>query len=350
MPGSGVLQSRMPEEGLENTQVSRPHSTSLSYSPRYLWRRLPCSKSGGFLKEIRRLDRAKAAQHEAHSMPPFEQRMALFEDFLKAHSFLLTRAREAAVCGVKGGPDSFDFNNTYLLVALSYRVDCEGNPARAFRVECVDLVRYNQEKYNAATHKALEAGRARLDALCGARSLGSLRIMYRTAERHSEEDLRKWDVQPVFKPAWQAQKLNVPRLPNPHRMCIDRYYSELVSATEHGLVLRHDAEAGRCVIGELVKSGTQWRWEQLTPAQLLERGLPAGFNDLMYDLVSPGNHRVECPHIVTHHLANALEMVVRPMTPFPTPSFSCICHVEPGDCLSTYTSSITMCYTIQSTI
>ena len=221
-------------------------------------------------------------------MPSLEKRMLLFYDFLKAHAFLLTRAREAVIYGIPGGPEAFDFDRTYLLIALSYRRDCGGNPARAFRVVCVDLVRYNEEKFTDNAHKSLGAGRARVESTYGARSLGSLKIMFRTAERNPEEDIRRWDVQPVFKPVWQAQKYNLPKLPRPVQcLGVRRHYeSELMSASEHGLVVRADTDAGRCIIGELVKSGTSWRWERLSPAQLRERGLPADFNDLALNLVS----------------------------------------------------------------
>ena len=286
-----------------------------------MWRRLPCLKSADYLKTIRMLDHAKAVQHEAQSMPPLEQRLGLFRDFIMAHSFLLTRVREIAVCEVHGRPDSFDFDHTYLLIAFSYRGDCEGNPARAFRVECVDLVRYKQEKYDDGTRKLLGEATTKVAAKFGARSFGSLKIMYRTAECRPEEDLRLWDVQPVFKPAWQARRFNIPRLPNAQHLCMNRYYSELLSASEHGLVVRHDADAGRCVIGELVKSGTHWRWERLTPAQLLERSLPAGFNDLMYDLVSVVAHSLSSTAGYihrTHHLAHASGLIINTAVPLPS--------------------------------
>ncbi|EPS97169.1 hypothetical protein FOMPIDRAFT_1018398 [Fomitopsis schrenkii] len=231
--------------------------------------KLPCSKGGCYLRAVRKLDRVKAAEHEAESMPPLEQRLTLFIDFLKAHSFILARAMEAAVYGAHGGPEAFDFDRTYLLIALAYRGDCAGNPARAFSVECIDLIRYNPAKYTDDVHKNLEARRARLDGECGNRSLGSLRIMYRTAERHPEEDFKRWDVQPIFKPA-RARGFCIPMPPVAQQLCGDKRCSELMSASEHGLVVRHDTNEDR---------GPHWRWVRLTPTQLRDRGLPAVFND-----------------------------------------------------------------------
>lgn len=233
-------------------------------------------------------------------MPPLEQRLTLFIDFLKAHSFILARAMEAAVYGAHGGPEAFDFDRTYLLIALAYRGDCAGNPARAFSVECIDLIRYNPAKYTDDVHKNLEARRARLDGECGNRSLGSLRIMYRTAERHPEEDFKRWDVQPIFKPA-RARGFCIPMPPVAQQLCGDKRCSELMSASEHGLVVRHDTNEDRCVIGELLKSGPHWRWVRLTPTQLRDRGLPAVFNDSRkFDLVSGSPCTAYASHSATY--------------------------------------------------
>lgn len=226
------------------------------------------------MQNVRERDRESAANDVARGLPSLEVRGYLLGDFSAAHSLHFRRAWHAAVgYAIKTSPETpFDFEGTCFVVELSYRRDCKGNPALAYRVEDAYFADFAMVTYllenGSEVADGLTTTSTVLNATLGDHRWGILKIMLTTdnpTQDANEIVISDWVVDPISKSlAGDGEPKS-------------RWLPMLQDITRSGLVHRHTDDTCRERIGTLVKRGSQWTWKPLKPAILNALGLPPDY-------------------------------------------------------------------------
>ncbi|KAH9832861.1 uncharacterized protein C8Q71DRAFT_725991 [Rhodofomes roseus] len=224
---------------------------------------LPCSDVAYNTERVRTIRVASQSTTTADASPA-ESRLHLLEHFADAHKRIVQQILPVATHH-REGCGTFDYSGEYVVIKLSYRDDCGGDPSRSYRVhsaefrpQSVTCERYPHLRGRIEQWYGLKAGEYQARKCF----LGFVHILWVT----DGDDFMVWQALPDYEVSpLQASAMR--------QADGSDWLAPLRWAAENGFVYRHPRPGFPFpLMGYLKKKGVGWQWQPFSHAQLVAMG------------------------------------------------------------------------------